>query len=106
MNSYKVGLVLGSGASRGWAHIGAIEALHDAGIPIHLVAGCSVGAFVGAIFASGGLEQLKKYVIEMNGKSMFSFSDLTLIRSGLLDGDKKLRELFCMHSDKKNFDEK
>ncbi len=105
MNSYKVGLVLGSGASRGWAHIGAIEALHDAGIPIHLVAGCSVGAFVGAIFASGGLEQLKKYVIEMNGKSMFSFSDLTLIRSGLLDGDKKLRELFCMHSDKKNFDE-
>lgn len=105
MNSYKVGLVLGSGASRGWAHIGVIEALHDAGIPIHLMAGCSVGAFVGAIFASGGLEQLKKYVIEMNGKSMFSFSDLTLIRSGLLDGDKKLRELFCMHSDKKNFDE-
>jgi NTE family protein len=69
------------------------------------VAGCSVGAFVGAIFASGGLEQLKKYVIDMDGESMFSFSDLTLIRSGLLDGDKKLRELFCMHSNKKKFDE-
>lgn len=36
---------------------------------------------------------------------MFSFSDLTFIRSGLLDGDKKLKELFCMHSDKKNFEE-
>lgn len=102
---YKVGLVLGSGSSRGWAHIGVIEALQDAGIPIHLVAGCSVGAFVGAIFASGGLEQLKGYVIDMDGESMFSFSDLTLIRSGLLDGDKKLRELFCMHSNKKEFEE-
>ncbi len=38
MIPYKVGLVLGSGASRGWAHIGVIEALQDAGIPIHLVA--------------------------------------------------------------------
>ncbi len=105
MSTHKVGLVLGSGASRGWAHIGAIEALQDVDIPIHIVAGCSVGAFVGAIFASGGLEQLKKYVIDMDGESMFSFSDLTFIRSGLLDGDKKVKELFCMHSDKKNFDE-
>lgn len=105
MKAHKVGLVLGSGASRGWAHIGAIEALQDVGIPIHAVAGCSVGAFVGAVYASGGLDQLKKYVIEMEGESMFSFSDLTFIRSGLIDGDKKLKELFCMHSNKKTFDE-
>ncbi len=105
MNPYKVGLVLGCGSSRGWAHIGVIEALQDAGIPIHLVSGCSVGAFVGAIYASGGLERLKRFVITMDGESMFSFSDLTLIRSGLLDGDKKLRELFCMHSSKKDFEE-
>lgn len=105
MNTYKVGLVLGCGASRGWAHIGVIEALLDAGIPVHLVAGCSVGAFIGAIYASGGLEQLKKFVIDMDGESIFSFSDLSFIRSGLLDGDKKLKELFCMHSDKKHFEE-
>jgi len=103
MGEYKVGLVLGSGSSRGWAHIGAIEALQDSGIPIHMVAGSSVGAFVGAVFASGGLENLKDYVLEMDGESMFSFSDLTLLRSGLLDGDKKLGDLFCMHSDKKDF---
>ena len=102
---YRVGLVLGSGASRGWAHIGAIEALQDSGIPIHMVAGVSVGAFVGAVFASGGLENLKNYVLEMDGESMFSFSDLTLLRSGLLDGDKKLRALFDMHTDKKSFEE-
>lgn len=105
MNSYKVGLTLGSGSSRGWAHIGVIEALKDSDIPIHFVAGSSVGAFIGAIFASGGLEQLKKYVIEMDGESMFSFSDLSLIRPGLLDGDKKLQQLFGMHSDKKDFSE-
>lgn len=105
MTVQKVGLVLGCGSSRGWAHIGAIEALQDANLPIHLVAGCSVGAFIGAVFASGGLEQLKKYVINMDGESMFSFLDLILIRPGLLDGDKKLKELFCMHSDKKTFDE-
>jgi NTE family protein len=105
METYKVGLALGSGSSRGWAHIGVIEALLEADIPIDFVAGCSVGAFVGAIFASGGLEQLKRYVIDMDGESMFSFSDLTLLRPGLLDGDKKLRELFGMHSDKKNFSE-
>jgi len=103
--AYKVGLVLGSGSSRGWAHIGAIEALQDSGIPIHMVAGSSVGAFVGAVYASGGLENLKKYVLEMDGESMFSFSDLSLLRSGLLDGDKKLGELFCMHTDKKEFSE-
>jgi NTE family protein len=105
MNACKVGLVLGSGSSRGWAHIGVIEALQDAGIPIHLVTGSSVGAFVGAVFASGGLDRLKQFVVDMDGESMFSFSDLTLIRSGLLDGDKKLKELFCMHSDKKDFNE-
>jgi NTE family protein len=99
----KVSLVLGAGASRGWAHIGAIEALLDNNIPIHMVSGCSVGAFIGAVFASGGLDRVKEYVLEMDGESMFSLSDLSLLRSGMLDGDKKLRELFCMHTDKKEF---
>lgn len=105
MNTKNVGLVLGSGSSRGWAHIGVIEALQEAGIPIHLVSGCSVGAFVGAVFASGGLERMKTSVIEMDGESMFSFSDLAILRSGLIDGDKKLRELFYMYSDKRDFSE-
>jgi len=105
MNAKNVGLVLGSGASRGWAHIGVIEALQEAGIPIHLVSGCSVGAFVGAVFASGGLERMKTSVIDMDGESMFSFSDLALLGSGLIDGDRKLRELFGTFSDKRDFAE-
>lgn len=43
----KIGLALGSGASRGWAHIGVIEALKAAEVPIDVVTGCSVGAYVG-----------------------------------------------------------
>lgn len=105
MQTNTVGLVLGSGASRGWAHIGVIEALREAGIPIHVVAGCSVGAFVGAVFASGGLEQLKASVIDMDGERMFSLSDLAILRPGLIDGDKKLRELFSRYSDAQDFSE-
>jgi NTE family protein len=50
-----VALVLGSGSSRGWAHIGAIEALLEEGIRIDFISGCSVGSYVGAIHACGSL---------------------------------------------------
>ena len=58
-----VGLAFGSGSSLGWAHIGAIEALVENGVPVDLISGCSAGAFVGAVYASGGLESLEQYVL-------------------------------------------
>jgi NTE family protein len=100
-----VGLVLGSGSSRGWAHIGAIEALEDENIPIDLIVGCSVGAYVGAIYASGSLKSLKDFVLRMDGKKVFSYFDIVFPRSGLLNGTKRLRELFSMHTDVQNFSE-
>jgi len=98
-----VALVLGSGSSRGWAHIGAIEALEEEGIPIDFISGCSVGAYVGAIYASGSLGSLKDFVLRMNGKKVFSYFDVVFPRSGLLDGAKKVAELFSMHTDVKHF---
>ncbi len=83
-----VGLVLGSGSSRGWAHIGAIEALEEAHIPIDYIAGCSVGSYVGALYASGSLKSLKEFVLKMDGKKVFSYFDIVFPRSGLLDGTK------------------
>ena len=100
-----VGLVLGCGSSRGWAHIGAIEALEDANIPIDLIIGCSIGSYVGAIYASGSIKSLREFVLKMDGKKIFSYFDIVLPRSGLLDGTKKLRELFSLHTDVQDFSE-
>jgi NTE family protein len=101
----RVGLALGSGSSRGWAHIGVIEALEAEQIPIDMIAGCSVGAYVGAIYASGGMASLKDFVLRMNGKKIFSYFDVVFPRSGLLDGTKKVKELFQMHSQARTFDD-
>ena len=94
----KVALVLGSGSSRGWAHIGAIEALMEEKIPIDLIVGCSVGSYVAAIYAGNGLQNLKEFVLSMDGKKMFSYFDIVVPHSGLLNGTKKLKELFSMHT--------
>ena len=64
----KIGLALGSGSARGWAHIGAIEAIEEAGIPIHCIAGTSIGAFVGAVYATGHLASLKEFALQMDWK--------------------------------------
>lgn len=100
-----VGLVLGSGASRGWAHIGVIEALEAAKIPIDFIAGCSVGAYIGAIYASGSLGSLKKFLLRMDGKKIFSYFDVVFPRSGLLNGSRRVQELFSMHTDVQTFAE-
>ncbi|RLC02109.1 MAG: hypothetical protein DRH90_14680 [Deltaproteobacteria bacterium] len=100
-----VGLVLGCGSSRGWAHIGAIEALEEAKIPIDFIVGCSVGSYIGAIYAAGSIKSLKKFVLKMDGKKVFSYFDFVLPRSGLLDGTKRLRELYAIHTEAQNFSE-
>lgn len=106
MSSRKtVGLVLGCGASRGWAHIGVIEALEEAEIPIDFIAGCSVGAYVGALYASGSLPHLKEFLLRMDGKKIFSYFDVVFPRSGLLDGTKRVQELFSMHTEAQSFED-
>ncbi len=106
MSSRKtVGLVLGSGASRGWAHIGVIEALEEAGIPIDFIAGSSVGGYIGALYASGSIGSLKEFLVRMDGKKIFSYFDVAFPRSGLLNGSRRVQELFSMHTDKKTFEE-
>jgi len=106
MSSRKtVGLALGSGSSRGWAHIGAIEALEEEGIPIDNIAGSSVGSYVGALYASGSLKSLKEFVLSMDGKKVFSYFDVVFPRFGILDGTKRLKELFSCHTDVEDFSE-
>ena len=54
----KVGLALGSGSARGFAHIGVLQALHELHVPIDLVCGCSMGAIIGAVYCSGADMQM------------------------------------------------
>lgn len=100
----KIGLALGSGSARGWAHIGAIEALQEAEIPIHYVAGTSIGAFVGAVYATRHLQSLKDFALQMDWKKVVSYFDVVFPKSGFMDG-KKVHELFSMHTDAKTFDD-
>lgn len=85
----KIGLALGSGGARGWAHIGVIDALEEAGLPIQCVAGTSMGALVGGAFASGRLRSLKEVALRLDWKqALYYFLEVTFPRSGLIDGLK------------------
>ena len=84
----KTGLALGSGSARGWSHIGVIRALEEAGIKIDCIAGTSIGAFVGAFYATGNLDYLEEFALEMDWKAIISFFDIGFPRKGLLDGEK------------------
>ena len=92
----KVGLALGSGAARGWAHIGVIRALSQAGIQVDCIAGTSIGALVGAVHASGQLDALEAVVKDLDWKQIAFFFDMVLPKSGLLDG-KKVSEFVRSH---------
>lgn len=82
-----VGLALGSGSARGWAHVGVIRALEQAGIRPDLVCGTSIGALVGAAYAAGDLESLEQWVLGLGLKDVVAFMDVSL-NSGLLKGER------------------
>ena len=84
----KIALALGSGAARGWAHIGVIRALSEVGIRPDCVAGTSIGALVGAAYASGRIPSLEKVARELDWKKVVSLFDVVFPRSGLIDGRK------------------
>ncbi len=90
LRNRKVGLVLGSGGSKGIAHIAVIEYLESLGIPIHMVAGASVGAAIGAVYAAGGLRRLKEDMLAMKRRDLLRYFDPVFPISGLLEGRKVL----------------
>lgn len=83
----RLGLALGSGAARGWAHIGIIRALERLGVKPDLVAGCSIGSFVGAAYAAGELDKLESWVRGFSRLQVMGLLDPAL-SGGLFRGDK------------------
>ncbi len=84
----KIALVLGSGAARGWAHIGVINALSEAGVRPDCVVGTSIGALVGAAYASGKIHSIEELARELDWRKVVSLFDVVFPRSGLIDGRK------------------
>lgn len=82
-----IGLALGSGAARGWAHIGVLRALIRVGLQPDLIAGCSIGALVGAAYAAGELDSLEQWVRGFTRLQVMSLLDPTF-SGGLFRGDK------------------
>ena len=89
----KVGLALGSGGARGWAHLGVLQALKEKGIEVECVAGTSMGALVGAFYAAGREEVLRDVGETLDWRRLRQFFwEVSLSRSGLTDGRKLLEE--------------
>ena len=83
MAKLKVALVLGGGAARGLAHLGVIQVLEQAGIPIDMIVGSSMGALVGAMYAGGGgIESILERVREYLHSPEFAESKIHSLRRG------------------------
>lgn len=86
----KIGIALGSGSARGWAHIGVLLALTERGIVLDYVAGCSMGAMVGAAFAAGHISQLESWALALDWKRVVGLLDVGLW-GGVFKGDRLIR---------------
>lgn len=82
----KVGLALGSGAARGWAHIGVIRELEKRGITIDIVTGSSVGAVVGGAFAAGQLDDFEQWISGLERFDIIRLLDARMSGGGFLQG--------------------
>ncbi|QOX80386.1 patatin-like phospholipase family protein [Trichlorobacter lovleyi] len=94
----KIGLALGSGSARGLAHLGVIRALEATGIKTDFIAGTSIGALIGAVYASGKLDLLESTFQRFDWKRTASVFDIVFPKSGLIDG-AKVSELVRAHID-------
>jgi NTE family protein len=95
-----VALVLASGGSRGLAHIGAIEVLEEHGYRITSIAGASMGALVGGIYAAGGLDAFKEWMKTVDRMKVLNLMDFTIGNGGFVKGDKVIGELKSIIPDK------
>lgn len=83
-----IGLALGGGSARGCAHIGVIRALEEANIPIHMVAGTSIGSLVGGIYAAKNLDELETVAKGITWSKIIPYLDIRIQRQALLKGNK------------------
>ena len=100
-NNKSVSLVLGSGGARGLSHIGVIHWLEENDYKIESIAGCSIGALIGGVYAAGQLNEFEAWVRAITKLNMVSLLDLSWEKSGFVKGDKIINTLVDLVGDKK-----
>ena len=88
MDKRDVALALSSGGARGLAHIGAIEVLKEQGYNITSIAGCSMGALIGGVYAAGKLEDFREWMKTIDRKKMLELTDFSLSINHLAKGTR------------------
>lgn len=88
MRDYKIGLALGGGAARGLAHVGVIKELTKAGFKPDVVAGTSMGAFIGGAYAADKFDALEKWAAIVDRRAFTTLLDVGLTRGGVIDGQR------------------
>jgi NTE family protein len=89
----KIGLALGGGAARGWAHIGVLHALAELGIKVDIIAGTSIGAVVGGCYAADALASVEAFARDLTRRRVFGLLDLNFAGSGLIAGNRMAKLL-------------
>ncbi|MCK9220756.1 MAG: patatin-like phospholipase family protein [Bacteroidales bacterium] len=88
-----IALVLSSGGARGCAHIGAIKILKENGFNITSIAGTSMGALVGGIYATGQLQQFEEWISSLDIMEVLKLTDFSISRKGLVKGKKVIERI-------------
>ena len=83
-----IGIALGGGAARGWAHIGVLKTLIEAGLEPDIVAGTSIGAVAGACYVTGRIDALEDFACGLTRRRIFGFLDVNVAGSGLITGQR------------------
>ena len=84
----RIGIALGSGAARGWSHIGIIKALQRSGIEPDIVCGTSVGAMIGGAYVAGNLDRLEQWVLGSTRSDVFAFFSIRMPQTAFVDMQK------------------
>jgi len=99
----KIGLALGAGSTKGFAHIGVLQQLEAEGISVDMISGSSMGAIIGAVYSVGtNLDMLERFILSLN---MLEYMDLQFpLSAGLIKGEK-IQELIRLFTHNKTFAE-
>ena len=90
----KIGLALGGGSARGWAHIGVINELEQVGVVPDIICGTSIGALVGGVYLAGHLDALSEWLLQLERKEIVKYLDIRFLRGGGFVEGSRLIDFF------------